>query len=60
MRVDLTDAARREALDLLRLIAELEWTLASDPELSPAQAADILESLLKAHDALARILAALH
>lgn len=54
--MDATDAARREALDLLRLIAELEWRLSSSGELPEASKTAILETLLRAHDALARTL----
>lgn len=54
-----TDAARREALSLLRLIAELEWNFRSEVKLSTASETAVLEALAGAHAALGRILATL-
>lgn len=54
------DGARRDALDLLRLIGELEWDLRSAFGLSHASETATLQALANAHAALARILAMLH
>ena len=51
--------ARREALNLFRLIAELDWDFRSAVELSHATEMAILETLAKADDVLGHILATL-
>ena len=52
-----TEAARREALNLLRLIGELEWDFQSTVKLSLVSETAILAALANAQRALARILA---
>jgi hypothetical protein len=57
--MDPADSARREALSLLRLIAQLEWDLRFSVKLSYHSETAVLTALANAHAALGRILATL-